>query len=149
MASIAGASTNKANKYESIAKYDLKHEYNDRLLELEFKIERLERTVIVLQNNDKVSRNGISKLQNLLLGLFKKFLSKVTHVPEDKVNLIHWAGLKKIMCNNPEHLSEFSVKSVARYCGTDPTCPACRQLSSPEFDLSAITIIEEPPNDAY
>jgi len=123
-----------------------------KIIELETKIERLERAVIVLQNNDQTSRNGISKLQNLLLGLFKKFLGKVTHTPEDKVNLIQWAGLKKIMCNNPDHLSEFSVKSMNKYCGTDPTCPECRDIGkSNEFDYNALDVTgdREEPNDAY
>jgi hypothetical protein len=116
-----------------------------KLEKLEQQTENLELIVIKLKNNDSISRNGISKLQNLTLGLFKKFLSKVTHTHESKVNLIQWAGLKHIMCNNPNHLSEFSVKSIITYCGTDPVCPTCRAIKNDddEFDLEALSIRSE------
>lgn len=116
-----------------------------RLEEYEQQTEKFESIVIKLKNNDSISRNGISKLQNLTLGLFKKFLGKVTHTHESKVNLIQWAGLKHIMCNNPNHLSEFSVKSINTYCGTDPVCPTCRAIKNDEdeFDLEALSIRSE------
>lgn len=119
--------------------------YERRLEEYEQQTEKLESNIIKLKNNDSISRNGISKLQNLTLGLFKKFLGKVTHTHESKVNLIQWAGLKHIMCNNPNHLSEFSVKSINTYCGTDPVCPTCRAIKNDEdeFDLEALSIRSE------
>ena len=116
-------------------------DHKSRIDELEKKVENLENAVIKLRNNDEMSRNGVSKLQNLVLGLFKKLLSSVTSQPEEKVNLIKWAKLKKIMCNNPNHLSEFSIKSNIKYCGTDPTCPECRYLgNSTKLDFTKIDL---------
>lgn len=96
--------------------------------ELHEKLIAHEKAIIILQKNDKIARNGISNLQNFFLGLFKKFLSKVNRTSEEKTNLLQWAGTKEVMCNNPNHLDKFSVKSITKYCGTDPTCPSCRSL---------------------
>lgn len=96
--------------------------------ELRARLDMHDRAIIVLQRNDKISREGLSKLQNFFLGLFKKLLSKIMRKDEEKVNILQWAEIKEVMCNNPDHLGSFSVKSITKYCGTDPTCNVCREI---------------------
>jgi hypothetical protein len=109
--------------------------YNNELEELRAEvaelrgiIERHNVSIILLERNDKRSRSAISNLQNFFLGLFKKLLSKINMTPEENTNLLQWGGIKEVMCNNPDHLCKFSVKSITKYCGTDPTCTNCRHL---------------------
>lgn len=112
--------------------------------QLKLRIESHEKAIIILQRNDNIARNAISNIQNFFLGLFKKFLSKVTREPEESTNILKWAGVKEIMCNNPNHLSRFSINSITKYCGTDPTCPSCRSLEkrNSEFDISLLNFLD-------
>ena len=116
-----------SSKTETKIPDDISQIYKE-LKQLRARVDAHEKAVIKLQRNDEISRKAISNLQNFFLGLFKKFLSKVTREPEESTNLLKWAGTKEVMCNNPDHLGRFSVKSITKYCGTDPTCPSCRSL---------------------
>lgn len=106
---------------------------------IQTKLESHERAIITLKNHDKIARDGLSNMQNFFLGLFKKMLSKINNTSEEKTNLLQWAEIKEVMCNNPNHLAKFSVKSITKYCGTDPTCPTCRKLEkSDNFAYSSL-----------
>jgi len=107
----------------------------EKLEKQDILIKSLEVNLDILNENDIKSRNAISNLQNFFLGLFKKFLSKLTKTPEEKTNIIQWTGIKEIMCNNPDHLQKFVVRNI-KYCGSDPTCPSCRSKTQ-EFNINS------------
>ena len=104
----------------------------DEIETLNKKIANLEEAVSILQKNDLTSRSAISKLQNLVLGLFKKLLSRIYKTPENTTSVIGWSGVKQIMCGDPFHLKPFNTnnKTMNNYCGTDPICPGCRSANN-------------------
>lgn len=83
-------------------------------------LERLEQDT---RNKFKIVRNATSGILELLLGMFKRLLSRANDVPEPEFNILQWSCYDEIWC--VECLTKFKINSCKNYTGSAPTCPVC------------------------